>query len=209
MKNEKNSKASSLAEAEMNARKRDLEVEKEKFKEDHRGVDQEELTVAMETLSRATGKEMFIGTKRSVKSRVKFAQMIQENLQYLYENKYLSGREKIFLMEIIPYIAFSSNCIVINISAKNSVPANITEIAKLIYSDRSNTSKVINSLKEKGILAKSESGVEGSNAKAYAIFLNPHIIYAGDRDKVNDTLKVMFSKAMKMPILKDLPNRLF
>lgn len=59
---------------------------------------------------------------------------------------------------------------------------------------------------------KGESGIEGNNAKAYAIFLNPHIIYAGDKDNVNEALKVIsigFHKAMKMPILKDLPDRLF
>lgn len=33
--------------------------------------------------------------------------------------------------------------------------------------------------------------------------------YAGDKDNVNEALKVMFYKAMKMPILKDLPNKFF
>ena len=121
----------------------------------------------------------------------------------------MTGREKIFLMDITPYIAFSSNCIVLDIRVKNAIPANITEIAKIINCDRSNTSKVINSLKKKGILAKSESGIEGNNVKTFAIFLNPHIIYAGDKDNVNDTLRIMFSKSMKMSILKNLPNRLF
>ncbi|WP_441327050.1 hypothetical protein, partial [Klebsiella pneumoniae] len=81
-----------------------------------------------------------------------------------------------------PYIAFSSNCIVLDIKAKNPVPANITEIAKLIDASRQPTSTVINSLVKKGILFKGDSGVEGNNAKAYAVFINPHVVYAGDKD---------------------------
>ncbi|WP_436628141.1 hypothetical protein [Bacillus thuringiensis] len=68
---------------------------------------------------------------------------------------------------------------------------------------------MINSLVRKGILFKGLSGVEGNNAKACAVFVNPHIIYVGDKDSVNEALQVMFYKTMKMKILKDLPNKLF
>lgn len=205
----KKNKVVDFGQAERNARKRDFEIEKKKFQEDHNGIEQEVFEQAMKVLSKATGKDIGVYTKKSPQSKVKFAQTLQENLQYLYENKYLTGREKIFLMDIMPYIAFSSNCIVLDIKAKNPVPANITETARLIGSARQNTSAVINSLKKKGLIAKSESGIEGNNAKAYAIFLNPHIIYAGDKDNVNEALRIMFYKAMKMPILQDLPNKLF
>ena len=112
-------------------------------------------------------------------------------------------------MDIVPSVAFDSNCIVIDIKAKTPVPANITDIAEMLGSDRSNTSKTINSLKRKGIIAKSESGLDGNNARAYAIFVNPHVIYAGDKDNINNALQVMFYKAMKMPVMKDLPDKLF
>lgn len=209
MNKNKKEKVLNFGQAERNARKRDFEIERANFKEEHRGVEKEDFEKSMETLSKATGRDIFIGTKRSPNSKVRFTQLIQDNLQHLYENNYLTGREKIFLMDIIPYIAFSSNCVVLDKKAKSPTPANITEIAGLICSDRSNTSKVINSLKKKGIVSKSESGTEGNNAKTYAIFFNPHILYAGDKDNVNDTLRVMFNKAMKMPILKDLPDKLF
>ncbi|WP_231593544.1 MULTISPECIES: MarR family transcriptional regulator [Bacilli] len=163
----------------------------------------------MNLLSKATGKELYIGTKRSPQSKVRFVQILQENLDYLYENDYLTGREKIFLFDVMRYVAFDSNSIVIDIKAKNPVPANISEISKLIKANRANTSTTINVLIKKGLLAKTESGVEGNNAKAYSLFVNPHIMYAGDKDNVNEALKVMFHKAMKMPILKDLPNKLF
>ncbi|MEK4419199.1 MULTISPECIES: MarR family transcriptional regulator [unclassified Bacillus (in: firmicutes)] len=195
--------------AEKKAKKRDLEIEYKNFEKEYNNVSKIELESAMETVVKATGKELYIGTKKSPQSKVRFAQFMQENLGWLYKNKYLTDREKIFLSEIVPYIAFSSNCIVLDIKAKTSVPANISEIAKLIDAARQSTSTVINSLVRKGILFKGISGIEGNNAKAYAVFVNPHVIYAGDKDCVNETLQVMFYKAMKMKILKDLPNKLF
>lgn len=195
--------------AEKNARLRDFEVEKKKFKQSYNDVSQEQLEEALQVVSRATGKEHYIGTKKSSQSKVRFAQQLQENLGFLNKKKYLTGREKIFLQDIIPYIAFETNCIVLDIKAKNPVPASITEIGELINSSRQNVSAVINSLKRKGIIAKAESGIEGNNAKAYAIFINPHVVYTGDNDNVNEALQVMFRKAMKMPVLRDLPDRLF
>ncbi|MES9790690.1 MarR family transcriptional regulator, partial [Priestia megaterium] len=125
-----------LVEAEKNARLRELETEKEKAKADYRGVDQDEVNQAMETLSQATGKDIFIGTKRTPQSRVRFVQTLQGNQGYLNKKEYFTGREKVFLHDIVPYIAFSTNCIVLDIKAKNPVPANISEIAKLINSNR-------------------------------------------------------------------------
>lgn len=195
--------------AEKKARKRDFDLEKLQYALDHGGVPQEFIENAMELLSKATGKELYIGTKRSPQSKVRFAQSMQENIGFLYKQKYLTNKEKVFLSDITPYIAFSSNCIVHDIKAKNPVPANISEIAKLIGITRANASLAINSLVKKGLLFKGESGIEGNNAKAFAVFVNPHIIYAGDKDNVNEALQVMFHKAMKMPILKDLPDKLF
>lgn len=205
----KEKKVVDFNQAERNARKRDFEVEKEKFKQGHNDVEEEEFNRALFTLSKATGKDIGVYTKRSPQSKVRFVQSLQENLRYLNKNGYLTSKEKVFLNDITPYIAFSSNCIVHDIKAINPVPANISEIANLIGVTRQNTSLAINSLMKKGLIAKAESGIEGNNAKAFAIFINPHIIYAGDKDNVNEALQVMFYKAMKMPILKDLPDKLF
>ncbi|MDE1450543.1 MarR family transcriptional regulator, partial [Bacillus licheniformis] len=70
--------------AERNAKQRDFENEKQQFSKNHGGVSKEETDNAMSTLSKATGKEIFLGTKRSPQSRVRFAQHLQENLGYLY-----------------------------------------------------------------------------------------------------------------------------
>ncbi|ARV91417.1 hypothetical protein [Bacillus thuringiensis] len=199
-----------FGQAEEKARKRDLEIEQKQFEEEHHGIDQDAVDEALKVLSKATGgKEIYIGTKKSPQSKVRFAQTMQENLGYLYREKYLTNKEKVFLSDITPYIAFSSNCIVHDIKAKNPVPLNISEIAKLIGTTRANASLSINSLVKKGILFKGESGIEGNNAKAFAVFVNPHVIYAGDKDNVNEALQVMFYKSMKMKILKELPDKLF
>src|SRR5690554_6165237 len=160
-------------------------------------------------LGNVTGQELYIGTKRSPQSKVRFAQFLQNNWEFLRLSKYLSAREKSFFIDITPLIAFSSNCIVDDIKAKNPAPLNISQIASNLGNERANTSRIINSLVKKGLLFKGESGVEGNNTKAFAIFVNPHVIYAGDKDNVNEALQVMFHKAMKMPILKDLPDKLF
>lgn len=195
--------------AEKNARQRDFEIGEENFKQEHNNISKSELEKAMEIMSKATGKELYIGTKKSPLSKVRFAQFMQNNLGFLRENKYLTAREKSFFLDITPLISFDSNCIVVDITVKNPVPMNISQIAEFLGNDRSNTSKIINSLMKKGLVFKGESGLENNNAKAYAIFINPHIIYAGDKDNVNKALQVMFYKAMKMKILKDLPDKLF
>ncbi|MBG9830811.1 MarR family transcriptional regulator [Bacillus wiedmannii] len=198
-----------FGQAERNARKRDLEIKSEKIRELYNDVSEVELEKAMETMAKATGKELYIGTKKSPQSKVRFAQILQSNYEFLREREYFTAKEKAFLIDIVSSIAFNSNCIVDDVKSKNPVPLNISELAKKIGLTRANTSLSVNSLVKKGILAKAESGIEGNNAKAYSLFVNPHIIYAGDKDNVNEALKAIFYKAMKMKILKELPDKLF
>jgi len=77
----------------------------------------------------------------------------------------------------------------------------------LIGIDKANVSKIVKRLIDKGVIARSETGVDGSNARAYALYINPNIIYSGNKDDVNLTLQTMFKKQPKK--LKDLPERLF
>ncbi len=110
---------------EKNARIRDFENEKEKFKQDHNGINQEEINQAMQVLSKATGgKEVFIGTKRSPQSRVKFAQFIQDNIDQLEEINYLDNKEIVVIWKISRKIGFLSNCIVDDIHKKKSCSIN-------------------------------------------------------------------------------------
>ncbi len=70
-------------------------------------------------------------------------------------------------------------------------------------------SRVVKALYTKGIIARSESVVENSNVKSYALFINPHILYAGDRDNIEEGLKIQFIKIMRAKPLKDLPIKFF
>ncbi|MEB4819160.1 MarR family transcriptional regulator [Bacillus thuringiensis] len=193
---------------EKNARIRDFENENEKFKQDHNGINQEEVNQAMQVLSKATGgKEVFIGTKRSPQSRVKFAQFIQDNIDQLEEINYLDNKEIVVIWKISRKIGFLSNCIVDDIHKKNPVPLTQTEIALLLKRTKNNINPIIKSLVDKGILAVSEIGIAGNNVRANAYFMNPNIIFAGNKDDVNPTLKAMFHRVPKE--LKNLPVKLF
>jgi len=191
-----------FGQAEKNARKRDLEIADEQFKQDYNEISKVELEKAMEIMAKATGKELYIGTKKSPQSKVRFAQIMQENMKFLSKQEYLTLSEKGFLIDVSPYISFHSNSIVFDIKEKNPVPMNISEIANELNRARQKVSTLVNELVKKGILFKGESGIEGNNAKASCLFVNPHIIFAGDKDNVPEHLQVMFFKAMKMKILK-------
>lgn len=201
-----------FGQAERNARERDFEIEKKKFKEEHRGIEKEDFECAMETLVRATGKDIFIGTKRSPNSKVRFAQFLQKNLEYLREEEYLTTEEKAFLIDMQSNISMHSNAIVDDIMKKPPNALNIQDISNVRRSSRSRTSKIVNSLIKKGLLAKTISGdVKDTNqAKDYVLFVNPNIIYVGDRDDVEEHLILIFKNQMeKNLILQNLPQKLF
>jgi predicted transcriptional regulator len=195
--------------AERNARKRDLEVEDEKFKQDHHGIDQEEVNNAMKTLSKATGgKEVFIGTKRSPQSKVRFVQLIQDNWNYALETGFFTDEEMLFLLRIQRFLQFKSNCIVDDIHSRSAVPMTQKQIADRLGTSSPKVSRIVNNLVEKGVIVKANGHkAEGVKARTYALFINPNIIYSGDRDKVETTLQALFTNAK--PLLKKFPVALF
>ncbi|PEM77221.1 MarR family transcriptional regulator [Bacillus pseudomycoides] len=195
------SKLVNLEQAEKNARLRDIENSKI--------LSEEEMKLANELQAKAGSRGMKLVPEKKVKNKAKFVQLLQLNWEYLRQQDYMTGEEKIFLLDIQAYIGLHSNAIVDDITKKYASPLNITQIGEVLGTSRTKVSRVINSLVKKGILAKAESGVEGNNVKAYAIYVNPNIIYAGNRDDVQGALVTMFRKAMNNKILKNLPNRLF
>lgn len=197
-----------LGQAERNARKRDLEIEKNNFKEEHRGIEKEDFEGAMETLSKATGKDIFIGTKRSVKSKVKFVQFIQDNWTYALENDFLTTEEILFLVKVQRFMQFKSNCIVDDIHSRSAVPMTQKQIAERLGTSSSTVSKIVNNLVDKGVIVKANGHKpEGVKARTYALFINPNIIYSGERDKVEQTLQALFINSKQ--IFKDFPVALF
>lgn len=190
-----------LKQAEKNARLRDIENSKI--------LSDEDMQLANELQAKAGLRGMKLVPEKKVKNKAKFVQLLQLNWEHLRKQDYMTGEEKIFLLDIQAYIGLHSNAIVDDITKKYASPLNITQIGEILGTSRTKVSRVINGLVKKGILAKAESGVEGNNVKAYAIYVNPNIIYAGNRDDVQGTLVTMFRKAMNNKILKNLPNRLF
>lgn len=198
-----------FGEAENNARIRDFKNESEKFKHAYHGVDQEEINKAMETLSKATGgKEIYIGIKKSPQSKVKFVQLIQDNWNYALEIGYLTDEEILFLMRIQRFLQFKSNCIVDDIHSRSAVPMTQTQIAECLGTSKAKVSRVLKQLQNKGIIVKAVGQeIEGNNVRTNAIFINPNIMYSGERDNIEVTLKALFQKSKS--ILKDFPVALF
>lgn len=206
-------KVINFGQAEKNARKRDLEIEQRYFEEEHNGIDQETVDEALKVLSKATGgKEIYIGTKKSPQSKVRFAQFLQKNWEFLRKEKYLTSEEKIFLTDIQSNISMHSNAIVDDIMKKPANALTIQGLADCLNTSRTKVSRVVNALIKKGIFAKAVSGdaCDINQAKDYVLFINPNIIYVGDKDDVKEHLVLMFKKQMKdNSILKKLPQKLF
>ncbi|MEQ7808116.1 MarR family transcriptional regulator [Priestia aryabhattai] len=190
-----------LQEAEKKARLR--EIENDKILTD------QELELANDLQAKANAGKMKLVPERQIKNRARFVQFLQLNWRYLRKENYLSSEEKVFLVDIQSQIGLHSNAIVDDVNKKNASPLNITQIAELLGTSRPKVSRVVNSLVKKGILAKAESGIEDNNVKAYAIYINPNIIYAGNKDDVQGALITMFKKPMNNKVLKHLPDRLF
>jgi hypothetical protein len=200
-----------FGQAEQNARLRDIELERQKQEIEYQ-VPQEELHKALDILNRATGKEHYIGTKKSIHSKIRFAQFMQQNWLHLREQKYLTSEEKVFLTDIQCNISMHSNAIVDDIKKQTPSALNIISIAELLETSRPKVSRIINSLIKKGVLAKSVSGdvKQSHQAKDYVLFVNPHIIFSGNKDYVSEHLVLQFQNVMKNnKVLQKLPDRFF
>ncbi|MDZ4524040.1 helix-turn-helix domain-containing protein [Bacillus cereus group sp. BceL216] len=197
-----------LGHAERSARKRDLEIVNEQFKQDHNEVSKTELEKAMEIMTKATGKELYIGTKKSPQSKVRFVQLIQDNWNYALEIGYFTDEEMLFLIRIQRFLQFKSNCIVDDIHSRSAVPMTQTKIAERLGTSKPKVSRVLKQLQEKGVVVKAiGQEIEGNNARTNAIFINPNIMFSGERDNIEVTLKALFMKSKSL--LKDFPVALF
>ncbi|NSL70101.1 MarR family transcriptional regulator [Bacillus toyonensis] len=193
------SKFINLEQAEKNSRLRDIE--------DLKVLSEEEMYLANKLQSKARSRGMKLVPERKVKNKAKFVQIIQQNIQYLFEIDYLTNAEKVFLVDISMCVGFLSNCLVNDINSKEQIPLTQRELAKKIGRHETKVSPLVRKLIDKGIMARSESGVDDNNVRAYALFINPHIMFSGNRDDVNPTLKAVFGKSPKQ--LKNFPIKLF
>lgn len=188
-------------EAERKARLRDIQNEKI--------LSEEELHQATELQSKANARGMILIPERKIKNTAKFVQILQQNIGYLRKENHLTLAEKGFLLDISEFVGYDSNCIVDDVSKKKPIPLNQSELALALGRGKNKISPLVKSLVDKGLIARAESGLDDNNVKSYALFINPHIMFSGSKDDVNETLKAMFKKTMRNPILKKLPIKLF
>lgn len=193
------SKFGNLEQAEKNARLRDIENSKI--------LSEEEMYLANELQAKASSRGMKLVPERKVKNKAKFAQFIQQNWDFLIENDYLTDEEMLFLLRIHRRVGFMSNCIIFDINQKDQIPMTQTDIANFLKTSKAKVSRIVNKLMDKGIVVKAQGMKEGVNARAYSLYVNPNIIYCGDRDNVSAPLKTMFVRVPKE--LKKLPVKLF
>lgn len=226
VKDEKSTKSfnESVKRADRNSRKRELENDSQhKLSEElaKKRKDFEELHEAL------TGEKPGIYTKKKQNANVAFAQFIQHNVQTLTENGYLTTAQKAFLFDISGYIDFKTNIIVErdykNTNKKdknvNEIPkaATVTYVSSLIGIGRQRTSELMNSLKDKGILGTAETGMtteDGRVCSSRTWFVNPNVMYCGDKSDIDRTVQFIFKDALKNMVGKDnkkfkLPIRLF
>lgn len=122
-------------------------------------------------------------------NKAPFGQIISDNIDVLRAHDYLTGSDKIFLFDVEPLIEMHSNGIV---HRETSQFMSVSNIAAYLRKNVSRTSTTINRLINKGVLYELTNTQElkqfGRSVTQRPLFMNPEIIYKGNRNKINATL---------------------
>lgn len=126
------------------------------------------------------------------KNRAQFTQTIAPNMRHLIKQQYLTNAEMAFLFSLSGYVEMHSNAIVSQGKSEQGQYLKVVDIANLLnYSERQ-ASRLINSLIEKGIIYECTDALTikkyGRVVEERPLFLNPEIIFSGNRNKINATL---------------------
>mgnify|MGYP001444959831 CR=1 FL=1 len=180
---------SQIQKAEINARKRDREIENENYI-DLKTVDE------VEKKANSLGYGLY---KKNNKNQARFTQTINDNWDILIKQNYLTGSELTFLMSITALVEFDVNAIAHRDTGQFM---NVSEIARYLGRSRSRVSNVIKSLIDKGVIFEFVNIDEllefRRNVTPRSLFLNPELIYAGDRNKIDGTLAMLVTKYDKL-----------
>lgn len=178
-----------LKQAEINSIKRDISNKDENY-------------IDLNTVNKIEEKANKLGYglyKIKDVNQANFTQTITDNWDIIMRNNYLTSRELTFMMSIQSLIGFDSNAI---IDKKTGNFLTVSEIAKYLKRERSGVSKTIKSLITKGILFEFVNVDEirefDRNVTARTLFVNPELVYAGDRNRINSTLALLVSKYDKL-----------
>jgi len=193
-----------FGQAEKNARKRDLELDRQNV-EQLRGFSQDQIDQVLTMMNQITGEEYFFGKKKKPSDKVRFTQMITENIEYISKIGYLTNAEKAFLFDITPYLEFKTN-ILVEISYgsnKDYVDADAATpsyLASRIGKERANVSRTMNSLLKKGILGVAEAGMtteDGRVCTSRTWFVNPNILCCSPKDGIDKATQKIFKKSLR------------
>lgn len=187
-----------FGQAEKKAKERDSKINSIYDQLQAGGYSEEEKAMLLQLLSKATGgEEYFIGKKRKPLDRVKFVQLIMDNINYLTEIGYLSSKEESFLFKLASFVEFKTNVIV---ERETGNPASPTYLGEKFKIARQNISGTMNSLLKKGVLAVAQAGAtteDGRVCTSRTWFVNPNIMCCSPKDGIDKATQHIFRDSLR------------
>lgn len=178
-----------MDEAELKAKQRDEQILEENY------IDLEAVN-QVEEKANSLGYGLY---KKRDKNYANFTQTINDNWDIVVRSNHLTASELTFLISIQSLIEFNVNAIA---DRETGQFMTISEIARYLNRNRSGVSTIIQSLIKKGILFEFVNVDEilefNRNVSSRALFVNPELFYAGDRNKIDGTLTMLVSKYDKL-----------
>ncbi|PEI90804.1 MarR family transcriptional regulator [Bacillus pseudomycoides] len=162
------------------------------------GYSEEERAILLQMLSKMSGgEEYFIGKKKKPTDRVRFVQIIMDNIDYLIEIGYLSSKEEAFLFKLTSSVEFKTNVLV---ERETNNPASPTYLAEKFKMTRQSISSVMNGLLKKGVLAVAQSGVtteDGRVCTSRTWFVNPNVMCCSPKDGIDKATQHIFRDSLR------------
>jgi len=187
-----------FGQAEKKAKLRDSKIDSIYNQLQAGGYSEEEKSMLLQLLSKATGgEEYFIAKKKKPTDRVRFVQIIMDNIDYLIEIGYLSSKEEAFLFKLTSSVEFKTNVLV---ERETNNPASPTYLAEKFKMTRQSISSVMNGLLKKGILAVAQSGVtteDGRVCTSRTWFVNPNVMCCSPKDGIDKATQHIFRDSLR------------
>ncbi|KXY85230.1 MULTISPECIES: MarR family transcriptional regulator [Bacillus] len=187
-----------FGQAEKKAKIRDSKIDSIYDQLQTGGYSEEERAMLLQMLSKMSGgEEYFIGKKKKPTDRVKFVQIIMDNIDYLIEIGYLSSKEEAFLFKLTSSVEFKSNVLV---ERETNNPASPTYLAEKFKMTRQSISSVMNGLLKKGVLAVAQSGVtteDGRVCTSRTWFVNPNVMCCSPKDGIDKATQHIFRDSLR------------
>ncbi|MFK4294813.1 MULTISPECIES: MarR family transcriptional regulator [unclassified Bacillus (in: firmicutes)] len=187
-----------FGQAEKKAKIRDSKIDSIYDQLQTGGYSEEERVMLLQMLSKMSGgEEYFIGKKKKPTDRVRFVQIIMDNIDYLIEIGYLSSKEEAFLFKLTSSVEFKTNVLV---ERETNNPASPTYLAEKFKMTRQSISSVMNGLLKKGVLAVAQSGVateDGRVCTSRTWFVNPNVMCCSPKDGIDKATQHIFRDSLR------------